>query len=355
MRTHSLRKYSLLTVFAVLGYLMASCQNQSRLPNNGQINTPNPFEGNVGGDFNDNSDYLVGDDDDDDAIDGAQGITIQNLLDELAGINPQSETDLPGNLEQDLLDGMDATTAAEKIALAGQVLSHCFEQMGDYLPRPGEPLQGYYKGNGKCEPSEGITITGIYQKIFKKRASTSNPSASGVRNSDNYGAVQNNPTPSTSDTQNPGFANGLGLGNVKFTVSAGKSATTNTNDANSFGVMNVQANGVGAFKLGKYTGAATDVASAGKPAPRVELSRPEETDSSGKHTTPGCTGSATMVSSANPIPEKAVEGYKIVGQCYRKALILFSPDFDKVFRNMDPAMKRIFQQRILGLSTSTGR
>lgn len=175
-----------------------------------------------------------------------------------------------------------------------------------------------------------LTVTGVYQKIFRRRASSSNPDAN---NDGNFGGT------STSDTQNLGFANGLGLGDVKFKVVL----------EGSNGIMNVNQNGIGSITVGKYKGKASDVAANGKPAPYAELTRPDE--GSGKHVVKGCTGTWVLSSakSTNPIPEKYVEAMKIVGQCYRKALVLFTPGFQRLFKNMDPQLKRLIQLRLIGI------
>ncbi|MCB0405068.1 MAG: hypothetical protein KDD51_09800 [Bdellovibrionales bacterium] len=302
---------------------------QSTFPNNNNTNPGIDLSGLDGSTQNNPVDF--GD------LGQADQLGLGNLLQELQNVNPQNEADIPQELAARLQaalensgDAADPQAAFEIISLGGELLTACLESVEDYVPRPGEPEQGVY--NGSCGGTKGtVTVTGIFQKIFRRRASSDNSSSS---NDGDFGGQ------SSSDTVNTGIAGGLGLGDVKFKV---------TKDDQT-GIMNVNQNGVGTVTVGNYKGMATDIASNGKPAPRMELTRPDE--GSGKHLVPGCKGDYTILKesdSTNKIPLKYTEAMKIVGQCYRKGLVLFTPSFQRLFRNMDPQLRRLIQLRLIGI------
>ncbi|MEZ4752050.1 MAG: hypothetical protein R3B54_15875 [Bdellovibrionota bacterium] len=343
----NIKNYTAPLVALAVASFFTACNGRSNLA--GSYGIPNEFVPDVQGTFSNNSNTnpgldLSGLDDtsqnnpiDFGDLSSADQQGLGNLLQELQNVNPQNEGDIPPELAarlqaalENASDAADPQAAFEIISLGGELLTACLESVEDYVPRPGEPLQGVYTGS--CGGAKGtVTVTGIFQKIFRRRAS------SGNNDSNNQGDFGGQ---TTSDTVNTGIAGGLGLGNVQFKV---------VKDGEN-GIMNVNQNGIGTVTVGKYKGAATDIAGNGKPAPRMELTRPDE--GSGKHLVPGCKGDYNILKesdSTNQIPVKYTEAMKIVGQCYRKGLVLFTPSFQRLFKNMDPQLRRLIQLRLIGI------
>ena len=65
-----------------------------------------------------------------------------------------------------------------------------------------------------------------------------------------------------------------------------------------------------------------------------------------------CTGTFKMTASANPIPNNAAQGMKVLADCYRKALLLMSPLFDTMFKTMDPQTAQVLILASMGMSPS---
>lgn len=110
----------------------------------------------------------------------ADQLGLGNVLQELQNVNPQNEADIPPALAERLqaalenaADAADPQAAFELIGLGGELLTACLESVDDYVPRPGEPISGTHTGS--CGSEKGtVTVTGIYQKKFFRRASSGN-------------------------------------------------------------------------------------------------------------------------------------------------------------------------------------
>ena len=65
-----------------------------------------------------------------------------------------------------------------------------------------------------------------------------------------------------------------------------------------------------------------------------------------------CSTSVSLAQSNNPIPANYGEAMKRMGLCFRQALVLMSPVYDKMFLGMDPQLRVLLMSRMLGLSPS---
>ena len=61
-----------------------------------------------------------------------------------------------------------------------------------------------------------------------------------------------------------------------------------------------------------------------------------------------CTMGIGLMQSENPIPENYVTSIRKAGQCFRQALYLISPTFDKMTQGMDPQMANYIRTQMLG-------
>lgn len=299
--------------------------------NLGQANIPNPFSDQFSGEFG----GALGD--------GSSGSLTQpevtglkNLFGELEGVNPQEETsDLPPELLAAFEEILRREAGGEdlfpqKLALAGQMLTHCTLEIGKYAPRPGEPLIGRWEGGKgkKGGPGDGDDRRGTGKKKKKSKSNFS------MQIGANFpGTFQKKRGVSRIDTRNEGFRGaGLPTGAPSFLVIGKEKGKKGFK-----GVMMASPNGVGQIRAGDWQGVVTDI-------PQSGIGKMFKGGKGGKKY------DVHLVSSGNMIPHKYHEAMKRAGQCFRQALFLMSPVMNKMFLGMDPQLAQLIKFRMLGLS-----
>ncbi len=223
----------------------------------------------------------------------ADKYSLKNVFQEQAAIEPLDDGGLSEELKQEaqrLLKEEEEgkQVAAEKMALAGRMLSECANRVAPLAPIAGQPLLGQWESTDKSECK------------------------------------------------------------VKFTISGGNSNATYTVSGEAKGTMQATPVGDGTLQVKPYDqGRLTDRPEAGKGV--LTITEFKET----KYGYDPCSTQVKLKTSANPIPENYKEAMKKMGKCFRQALVLMSPVFDDMFKNMDPQLRYLIQARMLGLSTNS--
>jgi hypothetical protein len=130
---------------------------------------------------------------------------------------------------------------------------------------------------------------------------------------------------------------------VNFTIAGQGQNLTYAVAGDTRGTMKASNQGDGALQTEPFSGRLTDRPSSGTGT----LTHPQFTKT--KYGFQPCSTAVALKSSANPIPANYVEAMKRMGQCFRQALILMSPVFDRMFAGMNPQLAQLLQQRMLGI------
>jgi hypothetical protein len=130
---------------------------------------------------------------------------------------------------------------------------------------------------------------------------------------------------------------------INFNVAGNGAGATYQVSGGTRGTMKATEVGDGVMNTEPFSGRLTDRPEAGKGT----LTHPKFTQT--KYGFQACSTKVGLKNSANPIPANYREAMKRMGQCFRQALVLMSPVFDTMFANMNPQLRQILQQRILGI------
>jgi len=179
--------------------------------------------------------------------------------------------------------------AAQKMALAGQMMKECATRVAELAPRPGQPLAGSYVGKD-CTTKKDVKF----------------------------------------DIVDP-YDRGKGKG-----VPNGAPTLYKVSGASN-GRMTAAINGTGKIEGTPWAGQVSDTGLSGRAA-------------AGEVINGRCTMGIGMEStgSRNPIPENYIEGMRRAGACFRQTLFLISPVMDNMFKNMNPALANILKMKMLG-------
>ncbi len=131
---------------------------------------------------------------------------------------------------------------------------------------------------------------------------------------------------------------------VNFTIAGTGANATYQVAGDTRGTMKATNQGDGTMNTAPFTGRLTDRPESGTGT----LTNPQFTKTKYGYT--ACSTAVGLKNSANPIPANYQEAMKRMGQCFRQALVLMSPVFDKMFEGMNPQLKQLLQQRMLGIS-----
>lgn len=259
---------------------------------------------------------------------GSSGMTpaedqaLKSLLKETEAIAPESgDSAVSAALQQEMqnilkeeAEGRDV--AMQKMALAGKMMKECAEKVAGLAPKPGQPLLGEWKGDKCKSPSFTLRDTRPKGLIPGQNQNQQNSSGGG-------GASQQGDGILIADGKIEGKVSPGEDGSGKFTSTKGTWSGT------------------------LYDNGLDGLSGAGK------LTNPKYSKT--KYGTKACTANFTLEASTNPIPENYVEAMKIAGNCFRRALIMMSPVMDKMFKGMDPAMRTMLQQSMLGGGSSSSK
>jgi hypothetical protein len=219
---------------------------------------------------------------------------LQNVVSAQQTVKPASDID--SAISQQLIAEMNDALKKEqsgqdvsalKYQLLGQALQQCTQKTNQYIPIPGQPLMGEWKGN-----NAGCHLVGTF-------------SVNGPGNQQVYGVS--------------GGINGqlAAYPDGRFEL---RSAALNGNGKDS-GYQNQDLSGTGTL-----TGTVTS--------------------NNGKYsTTSPCTVEVSLANSRNPIPANYQNAVKVMGACFRKAFALVG--MDAVFNKMDPALAQALMQQML--------
>lgn len=179
--------------------------------------------------------------------------------------------------------------AAQKMALAGQMMKECSARIAELAPRPGQPLTGSYVGKD-CSTKKDVKFDII-------------------------------------DPYDRGKGRGVPNGAPPLYKVSG---ATN-------GKMTANAQGSGKIEGTGWQGTVSDTGLNGRAA-------------AGEVVSGRCTMGIGMEStgSRNPIPENYIEAMRRAGACFRQTLFLISPVMDNMFKNMNPALANILKMKMLG-------
>ncbi len=186
-------------------------------------------------------------------------------------------------LQSQQAKGMD--TSALRMALFGQLITACAQDVSRFVPRPGEPLLGSWIG--ACTSGSGNPVVA---SVFAKYPSTS-------------GGV-------------PAGSPALFVASVDSSGSPGAGSIQVGPDGTGQAIVNADG--------GPWKGTMTD-------QPQAGIGTFTSSGGSCKQVT------ANLVSSRNPIPAKYDEAIKRLGQCYRQALILVSPILSSYVYELTPS------------------
>jgi hypothetical protein len=220
----------------------------------------------------------------------ADQFALKNVFQEQTKVAPTG----PSGLSQALLaeakrlleeEAKGRDVAVQKMALAGRMLTECAQRTAPLAPIPGQPLLG------------------VWASADKPPCALGNVTISGN-----------------------------GGGQSTFAVSGQTNGTMKATDV-----------GDGEIKAEPFAGRVTDRPESGTGT----LTNPQFTKT--KYGFNACSTAIVLKDSANPIPKNYTEAMKMMGGCFRQALVLMSPVFDQMFANMNPQLRQLLQQRMLGI------
>ncbi len=130
---------------------------------------------------------------------------------------------------------------------------------------------------------------------------------------------------------------------VNFTIAGTGANATYQVAGDTRGTMKATNQGDGTMNTEPFSGRLTDRPESGTGT----LTNPQFTKT--KYGYQACSTAVALKNSANPIPANYQEAMKRMGMCFRQALVLMSPVFDQMFANMNPQLRSLLQQRMLGI------
>jgi len=130
---------------------------------------------------------------------------------------------------------------------------------------------------------------------------------------------------------------------VNFTIAGTGANATYQVQGDTRGTMKATNQGDGTMNTEPFQGRLTDRPESGTGT----LTNPQFTKT--KYGYQACSTAVALKNSANPIPANYQEAMKRMGMCFRQALVLMSPVFDQMFANMNPQLRVLLQQRMLGI------
>lgn len=140
-----------------------------------------------------------------------------------------------------------------------------------------------------------------------------------------------------------GTWNGGGQCAVAFEVAGNGAGGKYAVDGGTKGTLTADTQGHGAIQGDPFSGNVVDSPQSG----HGTLTHP--TFFKSKAGTSPCSVGVALVTPKSPIPANYQEAMKQAGKCFRQTLILMSPAFDRMFKNMDPALAQLLQQKFLGI------
>lgn len=235
-----------------------------------------------------------------------------NPADEISGWTAELEAQAQAIAEEEK-KGKDM--AMQKMALAQAVVKSCGKQLEKIAPLPGDTLLGSWSGL-LCEvPKKKKGVAPAYYYTYRG-------------------------TKKDKKKMVPG-------GEMSFEVNmAGPGMLEATGGTT--GQIQVRPDGVGIMQNAQpWMGQINDRGGAG----RGELVNAKY-NNVGKKDEPqwqSCKIKVGLRASANPIPQKYVDSVRLMGACFRRAMILLNPMMDKMFDGMDPNLAYMMKLKMLGV------